>query len=175
LDQPGFSTYIYDDGYTPKPRGANDYKPIKYVLNSSGCWICVSHARQDHRGGYPVLERNGKWYRMSRYIYEIETGFIDAKKFVMHTCDNPKCINPDHLVLGTPKENTLDMINKKRKPVGEAVKGVKLTEQQVIRIFNDKRGCNTVAKEYGVSKKSVLNIRHGRTWKHLGLVQESEN
>lgn len=163
------NSYVFDDGYIPR-KHSSSYKPIEYLVNSQGCWECISHASPPHRGGYPVLERNGRFYRMSRYVFEVVNGYIDEDKFVMHTCDNPKCINPDHLKLGTPKENTQDMVRKGRKPIGEDVPAAKLTEQEVVEIFNDPRGCTTIAREYGISKKSVLNIRHGKTWKHLNLI-----
>jgi hypothetical protein len=173
LDRQESKVFIYEDGYIPRPR-ASSYKPISYVIDNNHCWNCVSHAKPKNRGKYPVLSRGGKFYRMSRYIFEIENGYIDKDKFVMHICDNPECINPSHLKLGTPKENTADMIQKKRKPVGEKVSAAKLTEKQVIKIFNDKRSYNTIAKEYGVSKKAIINIRHGRSWKHLKLKEDAE-
>jgi hypothetical protein len=160
--------FIYEDNYTPLPRSSS-YKQIRYVINDNDCWICTSHAKPSHRGKYPVLERRGKFYRMSRYIYEIENGYIDADKFVMHTCDNPECINPKHLRLGTPKENTEDMIRKNRKPIGEEVMNSKLTELQVVKIYSDPRSLLTLANEYGVSKKTILNIKQGKNWKHLNL------
>jgi hypothetical protein len=175
LDHRESKIYIYNDGHIPKPRGVKNYKPIKYEVSESGCWNCISHALSKHRGGYPVLERNGRFYRMSRYVYEKEHGYIDDQKFVMHLCDNPSCINPDHLILGTPRENTQDMIRKNRKPVGEDASVAKLNEEQVVSIFNDNRKCSVIAKDYGVSKKTVFNIWHGRTWKHLGLVSEVRN
>lgn len=173
LGHPEYVEHTFDDGYTPPRRGKNSYKQIKYYINENGCWICTSHAKAKHRRNYPVIERHGKHQRLSRYMFKVVNGYIDENKVVMHSCDNPECINPDHLSLGTHKENTHDMIAKNRKPVGEAVIGAKLTEDQVIDIFNDSRGCNTLAKEYGVSKKTILNIRHGKTWKHLGLLKES--
>lgn len=171
MGQPELVEYIFDDGYVPT-RGKGHYKPIKYVIDENGCWICTSHEIARHRGGYPVIERYGKFWRMNRYVFKSTYGYLDEEKFVMHSCDNPLCINPTHLSLGTPLENTQDMIEKGRKPVGEDVKGVKLTEKQVINIFYDKRSHSQVAREYGVSKKAVQNIRKGRSWKHLNLIDE---
>jgi len=173
LGHPEYAEFTFDDGYVPL-RDCGSFKEIKYFINKNGCWICTSHAKAKHRRNYPVIDRGGKHQRLSRYVFKVKNGYIDDKKFVMHSCDNPECINPDHLSLGTPKENTKDMITKKRKPVGEAVIGSKLTESQVLDIFNDIRGCTTIAKEYGVSKKTILNIRHGKTWKHLGLLTRED-
>mgnify|MGYP001946582882 CR=1 FL=1 len=165
--------YEIDENYVSSNPRARPRK-IKYIINSEGCWICISHTKSKHRGNYPVLKRYNRHMRMSRYIFELYNGYIDNKKYVMHTCDNPECINPKHLRLGTAWENTQDMIQKGRKPVGEEVPAAKLTEDEVVRIFNDSRGCTTIAKEYGVSKKTVLNIRHGKSWKHLNLKREDE-
>lgn len=149
-------------------------RKIRYFIDSYGCWICTSHAGSNYRGGYPVIRRFDKYMRMSRYIYWLFNGHIDDELYVMHSCDNPKCINPDHLSLGTPQENTDDMVKKGRNKVGEDLPFAKLTESQVIKIFNDPRGCTTIAREYNVSKKTVLNIRHGKTWKHLYLTKEAK-
>lgn len=173
LGLPELNKYTLEETFIPDARGARDYKPIQYIISNKGCWECVSHAAPSQRGGYPVVTRYGKFWRMSRYVFYITNGFIEEGKYVLHSCDNPKCINPSHLSLGTPKENTQDMIQKGRKPVGEEVTTAKLTENDVKDIYNDQRGCTTIAKEYGVSKKTVLNIRHGKTWKHLRLTQNN--
>jgi len=165
--------YEINENYVSSNPRARPRK-IRYIIDSKGCWICISHTKSKHRGNYPVLRRHNRHMRMSRYIFELCNGYIDDKKYVMHSCDNPECINPKHLKLGTAWENTQDMIQKGRKPVGEEVPAAKLSEDEVIKIFNDSRGCTTIAKEYGISKKTVLNIRHGKTWKHLNLKKEDE-
>ena len=170
MDQQVFEVQENYKSSNPRAR----IKKIKYIINDKGCWVCVSHAKASHRGGYPVIKRFNRHMRMSRYIFELYNGYIDDKKYVMHTCDNPECINPKHLKLGTAWENTQDMIRKGRKPIGEKVPSSKLTERDVIDIFNDSRGCTTIAKEYGVSKKTIYNIRHGKTWKHLNLSKEDD-
>lgn len=142
-------------------------KDIQYTIDENGCWICVSHAKQTHRRSYPVITRKDKMYRLSRYIYECENGDIQNGLFIMHSCDNPECINPSHLSAGTPKENTQDMITKGRKPIGSDVKNSKLTEEQIVDILNDNRSLRVIAQHYSVSKKSILNIKQGKTWKHI--------
>ena len=73
------------------------------------CWECTSHAR---RRGYPTLCRSGKHFTMSRYIWERKFGQIPNGMFVLHKCDNKSCINPEHLFLGTTKDNMQDAIQK---------------------------------------------------------------
>lgn len=92
-------------------------KPIEYSISEKGCWECVSHAKD--RAGYPVVTRNGKFHRMSRYIYECEKGEIPDGMIILHSCDNPECINPAHLSAGTPADNSNDMVKKGRQAKGE--------------------------------------------------------
>lgn len=142
-------------------------KTIKYRIDDNGCWICTSHAKSRHRGNYPVIRRFNKYMRMSRYIYWLNYGEIDEDKYVMHLCDEPECINPSHLKLGTPKENSQDMVMKGRNKTGEDHPDAKLSKDDVIAIYQSEESCIKLAKDYGVSKKTILNIRHKRTWRKV--------
>ena len=96
----------------------------------------------------------------------------------MHKCDNPKCVNPTHLELGTHADNMVDMVSKGRQAKGasfsnrKSAKGsknglAKLTEQQALEIFQDKRSQRTIAKQYGVTQTAVYNIKSKKTWKEI--------
>ena len=80
-------------------------------------------------GGYPVTWENGKAVYAHRVIIEAKPGEV-----VMHTCDNPSCVNPRHLKLGFPKDNSKDMTNKNRQAKGESCGNSKLTELEVFGI-----------------------------------------
>jgi hypothetical protein len=86
---------------------------------------------------------------------------------VCHKCDNPSCVNPNHLFLGTPLENTHDMISKNRKPLGEKHRSSKLTTEQIYDI----RACNLsqtqLAAIYGVDQSQISNIKNRKQWKHI--------
>jgi DNA invertase Pin-like site-specific DNA recombinase len=90
---------------------------------------------------------------------------------VMHVCDNPPCVNPRHLCLGTPGENIADCFAKGRRstPHGENGYNAKLTAAQVAEIrrtYDGRRGSQTrIAREFGVSIATIHDIVHGRSWK----------
>lgn len=86
----------------------------------------------------------------------------------MHLCDNTVCMNPEHLRLGTPLDNSRDMTSKGRQLKGVDNRGgVKLNEIDVIAIREDKRTLREIAKDYGVSHSIVYKIKRGELWKHV--------
>lgn len=142
-------------------------KPIEWVVNGNGCFVCVSHSKD--KTGYARYRANGKLTRLHVYVYEQMFGSKPKGFVVMHKCDNPTCINPEHLMLGTQKENVHDMINKNRKASLEGIRNpmVRLTEEQVIEILKDNRPQVEIAKRYGVKQAHISAIKLGKTWKHL--------
>lgn len=88
---------------------------------------------------------------------------------VLHSCDNPSCCNPAHLSVGTHKENTRDMLDKKRNggPKGEVHHWSALTESEVHFIRHIDIPNKELARLFGVTRHSIANIKAGRTWKHV--------
>jgi hypothetical protein len=111
---------------------------------------------------------NGRNAIASRVAWELAKGPIPSGMSVCHKCDAPACINVDHLFLGTHQENMADRDAKGRVPNGERQCNAKLTDKQASEILTDQRHAGIVAAEYGVSRPTVLNIRAGRAWKHVG-------
>ena len=85
---------------------------IQYTIDENNCWVCTSHTKD--LCGYPLMYIDGKLQTLSRYIYRTYKGEIPEGMYVLHTCDNPNCINPEHLYLGTQLDNMRDMVNKGR-------------------------------------------------------------
>jgi hypothetical protein len=91
-------------------------KVIKYEITDKGCHECTSHFRD--RKGYLIITVNYKKFHMSRYIYEMFYGPFPKGLVVRHKYDNPACINPDHLEIGTTYDNVHDMIDRGRAKYG---------------------------------------------------------
>lgn len=145
----------------------NRSKNIEYVINNE-CWECISHFNSK---GYPKVVRNKVQYRMNRYVYGLYKGDIPEGMVVMHTCDNPSCINPDHLEIGTQQDNIRDRHNKGRsngknnKPINDkyARTGKKqLTKSQLTEIKNmlrKNKSVKEIMEKFNISKSSVYSIR----------------
>ena len=86
---------------------------------------------------------------------------------MLHTCDNPWCVTPDHLWLGTHAENQIDKVKKMRHQHGERVHTAKLTEEQVLVIRNEEGSCEALGRKYGVYGTTIKKIKDRLSWKHL--------
>jgi len=143
----------------------------KYVIrNEDGCWGwkgCLSKK-------YGSLQYGGKYKSISahRASWLIHKGEIPEDLFICHTCDNPVCTKPEHLFLGTPTDNVLDMIKKGRnKPTrGEKSASAKLNEAQVIQIkelLEQNESMTQIAKKFGVHIVTIHDIKYKKTWSHI--------
>ena len=121
---------------------------------------------------YPRIRVNGKKVAHSRYVYckvhNLDLAEI-AKFVVRHKCDNPKCINPEHLELGTQQDNVQDSVQRGRaiRSPGASNGRSKLTEAQAIAIRNSSELQSTSAVKYGVSTTVISQIRIGKLWSYL--------
>lgn len=141
-----------------------------YKNPKNGCWEWLGYKM---RFGHGKIGYRDKVYLTHRLSYEIYIGPIPKNMNVCHKCDNPSCINPDHLFLGTQLENIEDCVKKNRHFVIPAMNGennplAKLTNQQAneirIRLNNGERGID-LAKCYNVSAHIVSRIRKNKTYK----------
>lgn len=134
------------------------------------CWIWVARCQQ---GGYGQFRMHGRIVAAHRVAYELAVGPIPAGLCVCHRCDNPSCVNPAHLFLGTQKENLADMVMKGRevRSRGERHGKAILTEKQVHEIrarCTGRLGEKTeIAREYGVNRHAISDIYHRKKWRHI--------
>ena len=143
-------------------------KPIRCYYNNCGCLIVTSHTLGND--GYPQIQRDRKRWRLSRWVFYNNYRYLP--EIVMHICDNPLCVNPAHLIAGTIKLNSCDMIKKGRAPEGknQFTGGKKLNENQVREIKTKLikgQSLLSLAKEYHISKKMILYIKQGKKWKYI--------
>lgn len=107
-----------------------------------------------------------------RFMWEMTFGEIPPGIFVCHKCDNPLCVNPDHLFLGDHQDNMTDMVQKSRQTSGEKNARAFLTEGEVLAIRADRKAgdtYNAIAQRYGIAMMTAYYICIGRRWKHLPL------
>lgn len=155
-----------------RPKNTEKSFHTKYKKMPSGCWEWQGGKLT---GGYGEFKINFKNVTSHRFSYEIHKGKIPKGMCVCHSCDNPPCVNPEHLWLGTSKENTSDRHNKGRTPKGERIFGSKLKTSDVLEIrkyyaenkHKAKWGGVVMAKKYGVLPTTIDWIAKGKTWKHL--------
>lgn len=129
---------------------------------------CVDWLGRRDRDGYPRYGEKSKI--VSRLIYEKTHGKIPDGMCVCHTCDNPGCVNIEHLWLGTIRENNYDKLKKRRTIFGSKHHKTKLIESDIIHIkllYNEGVFQSIIAKEYDISQTTVSHIVLGKGWKHV--------
>ncbi len=145
----------------------------KYTDKSGGPDACWPWTGGTVRGGYGALKVNGRKRMATHLVYELDRGHPPEKPWVLHTCDNPPCVNPRHLWSGTQLDNVRDMVSKgrARAPRGEDHSMAQLTTGQVIELRTRyTRGGIThrkLAVEYGVATAVVSRIIRRETWRHV--------
>jgi len=141
-----------------------------YSIEKNGCWNFLGCKDVD---GYGVFGHGrGKQLRAHRASFEFHKKNTIDGLFVCHSCDNPSCINPNHLFVGTPKDNTHDMIKKGRKVIfkGATHPCAKLNEVDVLFIRKQRllgKKLKEIANEIGIKFQTVSEICNGKTWKHI--------
>lgn len=133
----------------------------KTVETPRGCWELTAH---DPQYRYARIKTHGKHVRGHRLMWEITYGPIPPGLGVLHRCDNPKCINPEHLFLGTQEDNVHDAIAKGRFRYNTPTPRPKLTAALVAEIRRSPETHRTVALRYGVAIDTIRDVRRRRTW-----------
>lgn len=151
------------------------------VRNPDQCWEWKKGLKGRARNQYGIVWIDRKSYGTHQVAYTVTKGEVPAGMNVLHTCDNPPCCNPNHLFLGTHKDNIHDCISKGRykKEMGSDRYNAKLTEAQVERIKREaptrKYGWGRrLAREFGVGPSAINNIVKGRRWKQVQVAHPKE-
>lgn len=138
------------------------WKRVK-VGTANECWPWLAWIQTNGYGKF--CEAHSNYHLPHRYAYALKHGEIPKGLLVCHKCDNRKCCNPDHLFLGTHKDNTQDSISKGRWLTGSRSPSAKLTDAQfdeIKRRYVPRRGVKKLADEFGIDPKYVWAIGHGK-------------
>jgi len=144
-----------------------------YVRKSDECWEWIGGKDRDGYGIFTIKldSKKRKATRAPRVAWILTNGEIASRMCVCHKCDNPGCVNPDHLFLGSAADNNLDKIRKGRHRYakGMDVGHAKLTEDQVLEILKDPRPYTEISADYEVTALTIRDIKQRKSWKHLGI------
>jgi len=133
---------------------------------------CIEWTKAKDRDGYGVLTRNNKKNLRAHRVAWIDTyGEIPEGMWVLHKCDNKSCVNPEHLFIGTAKDNTQDCIKKNRRntPRGSNHHAAKLNEDLVLKIrtiYKNKK-LSELSEQIGVSISLIGLVKRNKIWKHV--------
>lgn len=138
---------------------------------NSGCWLWLGCTC---RNGYGRLYFKGGPKLAHRVAWEAQYGPIPAGKVLCHKCDNPGCVNPDHMTVGTQADNVADMVRKGREnrdprpyQQGERNQNSRITADVVRSILLSPLPQREAAKAFGVAPSWVQRIRKREVWQHV--------
>lgn len=151
------------------------WKKVNKSPNVKGCWVWTACKNKGY-GWFGV--GNKKMKSAHRFSWELENGEIPNNFCVLHKCDNPLCVNPNHLFLGTLKDNTADMISKGRTnwlgKQGSENHRAKLSEEQIpiIRkmLVENLLTQREIGNIFGVSVMIINRIKTNKIWKHVNEI-----
>lgn len=149
--------------------GAQSYIQERVDVDANGCWLWRLAVDKPGYGKacYEAVHRSA--HRLSFAAFKHDPGDL----FVRHSCDVPRCCNPDHLSLGTHADNMRDMVERNRafawagKRRGAKNPRARLSEADVRAIRRSEHAAGLLAREYGVSERTVRDARAGRRWGHV--------
>lgn len=143
----------------------------KFKVNSeTGCWEWIASKNRKGYGMIAICKPRGKSVVAHRISYELYKGSIPPGVIVCHSCDNPSCVNPEHLFLGTHAMNVGDRESKGRGAKGQSHGRALLTELQVNVIreaYANGYKQSDIRRYFNVSHKTVGSIVHYINWRHI--------
>jgi hypothetical protein len=136
--------------------------------NQDACWLWLAGINRKAGYGAFWIPSTKKHVLAHRFSYTLYVGEIPEGMYVCHTCDNPKCVNPAHLFVGTGADNVADKVSKGRTAKGARLPETKLSEEQAREIKrvirNEEWKPRNLAEQYGVTRQLIYAIRSGRAW-----------
>lgn len=150
------------------------------VVPESGCWIWTGATLGSNaKFNYGRMSVNKVQKLAHRVSYELHKGKIDnVSTCVCHTCDVPECVNPDHLFLGTRKDNNQDMTDKGRRVKDYHLSNNKLTVDDVVEIkkllLNKNYTQVEIAEKFNVSRSAIQRIHYNEAWYNIDALIEME-
>lgn len=134
----------------------------------NGCWYWLNYKQED---GYGVVKHDGKVCLAHRVSLHLFKGFdLESELYVCHHCDNPSCVNPEHLYTGTQLDNVRDMHKRGRARIGENHPKNKLKEADVLWMrehWGKEWSCAKLAKKFGINPKCAWQIVVREIWTHI--------
>ena len=143
----------------------DNHKDIIYKITESGCYEVISHCKDTY--GYTCIKMNGIRHNIHRWLYQKETGINIEGLDIRHKCDNPLCINLEHLEHGTRQDNVNDMIKRNRQYSILSKKEV----LKIVDMFKKEYSRKNIAKHFNVSCSTIDDILTGITWTHITNIQ----
>jgi hypothetical protein len=145
---------------------------LRKVIKTDNCWLWVG-AKHSHKG-YGSFSNGKKIVKTHRFAYEHFIGPIPENMCVLHKCDTPSCVRPEHLFLGSNQDNVDDKLSKNRHPKGQICVNSKLSDEQVVEIKKAQLsyywGQNSdLANVYNVSNRTISDIKIGKRWTHISI------
>lgn len=139
---------------------------LSFETNQKGCQLVTSH--KPDKFGHIRMKIEGEQVFLHRFLYEKTYGKIEEGLVIRHKCDNPNCMNINHMEKGTHFDNVQDRVARGRSAKGKNNGRAKLTEDDVRKIKKDTIHTNPeLAKMFNVDKSAIRSIRIGKTWKHI--------
>ncbi|MEG4350181.1 HNH endonuclease signature motif containing protein [Microcoleus sp. LAD1_D3] len=146
----------------------------KHIISKDNCWLTDLWANDK---GYGQFHLKRSRMNASRASFLIYNGDIPEGMFVCHKCDNPPCVNPEHLFLGTHTENMRDMVEKGRSNRGSKNPQSKLTEKEVFQIkallVETNLTVERISILFDVSQRTIAYIKQNDIWKHVNYIANS--
>jgi hypothetical protein len=151
------------------PKQDVDRRYESKVDRSGGLDACHPWTASVNQAGYGHFRASGRMHLAHRWAYARFVVPLEDEEVVRHTCDNPPCQNPRHLLSGSVKDNVQDMMERGRAydRRGAANSRAKLSEEQVLEIRDSSDSATALASRYGVSTQLISAIRLRQTWAHI--------